>query len=210
VSRRSRGAEPSRSLPERARGDVTTPSEATRCCYAPHRGRRWSAFRAWALAAPGTSLHRDQRPYLLQALPADPLDPLQLLDRPIGLPSMTRGATTGPIPGRASSSAAVAVLTLIHPAGFGMVSRRALAGAFSAGGPRAAISWPTSHHLRPSLTIVTVPSRSVRRRGIPRRSRRAMVWGLGWPNTFDRPTLATASSGRTRSSQRASVPLRLP
>src|SRR5262249_29899816 len=71
-----------------------------------------------------------------------------------------------------SSSAAVAVFTLIRPAGFGMVLRLGLVGAFPAGGPRATIWWPTTHHPRPSLSILTDPSRSVRSRGIPSRASR--------------------------------------
>src|SRR5262249_5270080 len=115
---------------------------------------------------------------------------------------------TGPIPGRASSSTVVAVLRLIsRPAGFGLDSweRSGLARAFAAGGPRAALAWPTTHHARPSHHLckrTVLPAGSAGRPG----SRR----GAGYLSDL-RVTTADHSlrlvTGYLSSLRRSSLPL---
>ena len=60
-----------------------------------------------------------------------------------GLPSMIRRTITAPIPGKASSSAAVAVLTLIRPVGFGSAPRMTRAFERTEGGKAMAVRFAT-------------------------------------------------------------------
>ena len=124
---------------------------------------------------------------------------------------MIRRAIVGPMPGRASNSACVAALMLTRlPAELTSASRLGFDRPFSAGGPLAASRCSTTRHRRPSLWTTTVPSRSVRSRGMPNRASNASVSDPGWPYSLPAPTLATASSGRIRAGHRASVPLSEP
>jgi hypothetical protein len=157
-------------------------------------------------ADPSLLFRRHSGSVLLQPLVTDPIDSYQVGDRAVEPLLDDPPCGHGPPPVSPYDSAWVAALMSISwPSAFWTLFASASP---LSGGPRAAGLWLDTSHVLPSRITPTEPSWSVLSGGKSSREQRQGL-GLGWPYSLPRPRLATASRGRTISSQRASVPLRL-
>ena len=166
----------------------------------PHDFRRRPLDRrrreAESLELPDRDVGADLREPLL----ADPLDPPQVVHRPVGPALDDPPGDHRPDPRQRLQFLLGRRVDVDRAAPVLRDLRRASTFAWAtwssrSGGPRAGAGGGRPPTVLPSLTTVTVPSRSVRSSGISCRASSARVSGWGCPNSLPGPRLATASFG---------------